>query len=89
MKVLVLAGLLGSSPLAAAEPAESTIACRVEETQRAAGTRVQSAPAAQAARTAPGAQRSDMADVQRPESPRRRSGKPIPDAELMRPRLAL
>lgn len=89
MKVWILAGLLTAAmaPLAAAS--ENTVECQLDDTRRAAAPRTE-APAAPAPPARPtAAPRVAAEQAPRPETPRRRNGKRIPDAELIGPRGAL
>ena len=89
MRVWILAGLLTAAmaPLAAAS--ENTAECQLDETRRAAASRDE-APATPAPTARPtAAPRVAAEQAPRPETPRRRNGKRIPDAELIGPRGAL
>ena len=91
MKFLVLVGLFSAAAIPMASASESTEACQVDDTRRVA-----EAPEAPEAPTVPippagrpnVAQRDAEPQV-RQDAVRRRSGKRIPDAELIGPRRAL
>ncbi len=84
MKVLVLAGLIAMAAAPLALAAESTAECELDETRRDEARRAEAGP--QTARPTV-AQRSESTTRATPQ--RRRSGKRIPDAELIGPRGAL
>lgn len=88
MKVWVLAGLFTAlmSPMAAAS--EDTIECQIDDTRRAEQTRMDAPPPQSPARAA-ATVRETAEQAPRQEVQRRRSGKRIPDAELIGPRLVL
>lgn len=90
MKILVLAGALAAVAFPTAAAADVTTPCQSEDVRGAltpdrAETTV--APAAPQAARQVTAQRD--AGEARAETPRRRSGKRVPDAELIGPRGAL
>lgn len=89
MKVWILAGLftVATAPIAAA--AENLAECQLDDTRRAAAESAD-APAAAPVATARAtvAQRAPETTQRQPVE-RRRSGKRIPDAELIGPRGAL
>lgn len=94
MKQLLLAGLItvASAPFLFASASENEIECQVSDTRRAPAEQrldqASPAPAMPVAR--PGATQREAADAARPTpAERRRSGKPIPDAQLIQPRGAL
>ena len=92
MKVWILAGLFTAAmtPLAAAS--ETTMECQLDDTRRAAAPARSEAPPTPAPATArPTVAPRETAEQATPraEAPRRRSGKRIPDAELIGPRGAL
>jgi hypothetical protein len=88
MKVWILAGLFTAAfaPLAAA--AESTAECQLDDARRAAQTRAD-APAPSAATARPTVATRAEGAAPRSGAARRRSGKRVPDAELIGPRGAL
>jgi len=90
MKVWVLAGLftVATAPFAAA--AENVTACQLDESRRTAAERAETPPLPVPANVARAtvAQRAP-APAQGQPVERRRSGKRIPDAELIGPRGAL
>lgn len=92
MRLLVLAGLftVATAPFAAA--AESEIDCQLTDVGRVqADQRLDQPPAAPATAPRPVIVQREAADAPRPAiaAERRRSGKPIPDAQLIQPRGAL
>lgn len=91
MKVWVLAGLftVATAPFAAA--AENTAECQLDDTRRAEQTRLDTAaaPPPPVVVRPSAAPRETAEQTARPDAQRRRSGKPIPDAELIGPRGAL
>lgn len=92
MKAWILAGMITAATAPFAAASESEIECQLEETRRATQTRSSEIPAPPNANTIvrPTAAPRDEADqAQRAAPPRRRSGKPIPDAELIGPRSTL
>lgn len=94
MRVLLLAGLItaATAPFAAASAAENDIDCQATTRRAAAEQRLDQAPPSSptAAIARPNVvQREAAADAPRPPAERRRSGKPIPDAQLIQPRGAL
>ena len=93
MRVLLLAGLISvaAAPFAAASAAVNEIDCQAT-TRRAQGEeRLEPAPPSPAAVVArPNGVQREAAEAPRPAAAeRRRSGKPIPDAQLIQPRGAL
>lgn len=90
MRVLALAGLITVAivPFAAAE---DEIACQPDDLRRTqAEQRLDQAPLAPSVPVRPAAaQREAAAETPRQPAERRRSGKPIPDAQLIQPRGAL
>jgi len=90
MQVLILAGLLSATaPMTTG--AEGALECQIEDSRRAEQTRLDAptpAPTVQATRPAV-TPRETAEQTARPDSQRRRSGKRIPDAELIGPRGAL
>ncbi|MEQ1819909.1 MAG: hypothetical protein ABL871_15010 [Terricaulis sp.] len=93
MRVLLLAGLItaATAPFAAASAAENDIDCQATTRRAAAEERLDQAPPSPAVAVArPNIVQREAADSPRPAVPeRRRSGKPIPDAQLIQPRGAL
>ena len=94
MRVLLLAGLItaATAPFAAASATATEIDCQGTTRRAAAEERLDQIPPSPAAPIArPNiVQREAAADTPRPVVPeRRRSGKPIPDAQLIQPRGAL
>lgn len=90
MKTWMLAGLLTVAMAPLGYAAENTEACQVDEMRRATQERAEAPPAqpnVAAVARATVAQR-DVTEAQRAE-PRRRTGKRIPDAELIGPRSTL
>ncbi len=83
MKVLILASLLSAAAVPMAVAAENTAECQIDETRRAAQQRAAPPAAPTVARPTTAAQEARTANV------RRRSGKRIPDAELIGPRGSL
>lgn len=90
MRLWILAGLfsLAAAPVAAA--AEATAECQLDESRRAQQQRAEqpAQPPASIARPTM-AQRDVAAEPPRTLAERRRTGKRIPDAELIGPRGAL
>ncbi len=93
MKVLILAGLFSVAAIPFAAASETVAECELDDARRAHQQRAEAtAPEPNVARPTI-VQRDESA--QREEAPqraaavRRRSGKPIPDAELIGPRRAL
>lgn len=91
MRVLLLAGLITAATVPFAAAAENEIDCQSGTARRAqAEERLDQAPPSPAAVARPNAVQREAAETQRPAVPeRRRSGKPIPDAQLIQPRGAL
>jgi len=93
MKVWVLAGLFTVAMAPFAVAAETDVECQLDESRRTVEQRIDGAPppAPQTARpTVAQRQVSQAEQLTRPTAPdRRRSGKRIPDAELIGPRGAL
>lgn len=92
MRILVLAGLFSLAALPAAYAAEATEECQLDESRRAARERLDTTTLTQQPAAAPAtnvAQREGAEAGARAEPIRRRSGKRIPDAELIGPRGAL
>ncbi|MBN8605713.1 MAG: hypothetical protein J0L81_02240 [Caulobacterales bacterium] len=92
MKAWILAGMITAATVPFAAASENEIECQLDEVRRATETRSSEAPppAGVAARPAASVQRDSVEQAQRAAPPRRRSGKtPIPDAELIGPRIAL
>jgi hypothetical protein len=99
MKIWVMAGLFTAAAIPFAGAAEASAECQVDDTRRMPHVRIDDgAPGGSAATTAtPTAQRDVNADRTAREAAeraaamaeRRRSGKRIPDAELIGPRGAL
>lgn len=87
MKVLVLAGLITVAMTPLAFAGEDTTECQLDETRRA--EQRPEAPATTAVARPTIAQRDVVEPVIRPPAERRRSGKRIPDAQLIGPRGAL
>ena len=90
MQVLILAGLLSATaPMTTG--AEGALECQIEAPRRAEQTRLDAPPPTPAAQpTRPAAAVRETAEqAARPDAQRRRSGKGIPDAELIGPRGAL
>lgn len=90
MRVLLLAGLITAATAPFAAAAENVIECQATDTRRAqAEERMDPLPLAPATTVRPAVVQRE-AEVQRPAAAeRRRSGKPIPDAQLIQPRGAL
>lgn len=89
MKVWVLAGLFTAAMAPIAAAAEDVSECQLDESRRAAAERVDQPPASPASvARATVAQRAPETTQRQPVE-RRRSGKRIPDAELIGPRGAL
>jgi len=90
MKAWMLAGLVTIAMAPMAYAAEDTDACQVDEVRRAsAQERIDAPPAPSTAIVArPTVAQRDVTEAQRAE-PRRRTGKRIPDAELIGPRSTL
>jgi hypothetical protein len=91
MKAWILAGLATVVMAPSAFAAESTEACQVDDARRATQERAEAPPAIPPSVTAavrPTAQR-DVAEAPARAEPRRRTGKRIPDAELIGPRSTL
>lgn len=91
MKAWMLAGLMTVAMAPMAYAAESAVACQVDDIRRATQERAEAPPPAP---SAPGAARAAVAQRDATESaarsePRRRTGKRIPDAELIGPRSTL
>ena len=82
MRVLVLAGLFTAAAIPLTAAAEGGAACQVEDARRAARQRIEAPPPAPNVAQPAAAQHA-------PQALRRRSGKRIPDAELIGPRGAL
>jgi hypothetical protein len=104
MRLLVTAGLMTAAAIPLAGVAEAAPDCQVDDTRRAAHVRIEggaaggSAPASNApAQTSTpretaaeqAVQREDAEPARTVAADRRRSGKRIPDAELIGPRGAL
>jgi hypothetical protein len=89
MKVWILAGLftVATAPIAAA--AEDFSECQLDESRRPAAERVDAQAAAPAATARATVAQRAPETTQRQPVERRRSGKRIPDAELIGPRGAL
>lgn len=91
MKMWVLAGLFSVATVPAAFAVESTTECQVDDTRRVVEQRIEAPPAPAAptiARPTVAQRDATLAETPRLET-RRRSGKRIPDAELIGPRGAL
>ncbi len=94
MKVLILAGLFTAAAVPIATASDYGVDCQVDDTRRATQARVDadvpggSAPPTTSA-PAPVTREAAATPTQRTTSQRRRSGKRIPDAELIGPRGAL
>ncbi len=90
MKAWMLAGLFTLATVSMASAAESTEACQVDDVRRAAQERAEtpSVPPSVAAIARPTVAQRDVTEPARAE-PRRRTGKRIPDAELIGPRSTL
>ncbi len=91
MKMWVIAGLFSAATVPAAFAVESTTECQVDDTRRAA-VQQRAEPAAPAAPTVarPTVAQREAAPAETPRlETRRRSGKRIPDAELIGLRGAL
>ncbi len=86
MRAWGLAGLILVLGAPAAAASEGVEACRLEERRRPRSE--QAAPAADTQRAAP-ARAAQAEQGSRAPAPRRRSGRRIPDAELIGPRGAL
>lgn len=96
MKVLILAGLFSAAAVPIAAASDYGVDCQVDDTRRGAQARVDtdlpggSAPLLAATPVAPVTREAAATPTTRaPVQPRRRSGKRIPDAELIGPRGAL
>jgi hypothetical protein len=90
MKVWVLAGLFTIAMAPVAMAGEDSTECQLDETRRAAEQRASPTPVAPAASVArPTVAQRDVIEPVRPPVDRRRSGKRIPDAQLIGPRGAL
>lgn len=92
MKLWVLAGLFSVMAIPFAAASETTEACQIDDTRRAARAPVDVPEASHASAAAPtvlAVQRDTAESIGRAEPLRRRSGKRIPDAELIGPRGAL
>jgi hypothetical protein len=90
MKSVILAGVVMAVTGGGANSAQTTD-CQFEETRRQPRERSVTAPAPSVAPTTPrpGVGSNRAVAENRSDPPRRRTGKTIPDAELMGPRLAL
>lgn len=88
MKVLILAGLLSAAAIPMAAAVENTTECQVDDARRTAQQRAET-PAAPRAVRPTAVHRAEAAQDARAASERRRSGKRIPDAELIGPRGSL
>lgn len=90
MKAWMWAGLftVAMAPMAAA--AENDVECQLDETRRVTQERADAAPAPASVTgiARPAVAQRDVAEAPRAE-PRRRTGKRIPDAELIGPRSTL
>lgn len=92
MKVWILAGLFTAALTPLAFASETTAECQLDDARRDAPPPRAEAPPTPAPSTArPTVARRETAEQAAPrvEAPRRRSGKRIPDAELIGPRGAL
>ncbi|MBL8548275.1 MAG: hypothetical protein JNL81_17575 [Hyphomonadaceae bacterium] len=92
MRVLVLAGLMTAATVSFAAAEESVIDCQFTDVSRAqADQRLDQPPAAPTPTARPVIVQREAAEAPRPATAaeRRRSGKPIPDAQLIQPRGAL
>ena len=90
MRLLVLAGLFTVATVPFAAAAESEIDCQLTDVDRVqADQRLDQPPAAPTMTARPVIVQREAADTPRPALERRRSGKPIPDAQLIQPRGAL
>lgn len=87
MKVWVLAGLFTVAMAPVAMAGEDVTECQLDETRRTAEQRAAAPPAPNVAR--PTVAQRDVIEPVRPPVERRRSGKRIPDAQLIGPRGAL
>lgn len=89
MKVWILAGLFTAAmaPLASAQ--QITTECEFDEPRRASQTRLETPQPVATPAVRPPAPRVTAEQTPRPDVPRRRGGKRIPDAELIGPRGAL
>jgi hypothetical protein len=89
MKVWILAGLFTAAMAPLASASESTLECQLDDTRRATAPRAE-APPTPAPTARPTVAPRETAEQATPrETARRRSGKRIPDAELIGPRGAL
>ena len=89
MKTWMLAGLFTVALAPMAYAAEDVSACQVDDVRRATQERIDAPPAPSSATVArPTVAQRDVTEAQRAE-PRRRTGKRIPDAELIGPRSTL
>jgi hypothetical protein len=91
MKAILIAGVFSALTCGAAAAAEPDPECQIDETRRQArGERVATNPPPPRAVTRPNDAARTFADADtQPVTPRRRSGKTIPDAELIGRRGAL
>jgi hypothetical protein len=88
MKVWVLAGLFTVAMAPVAMAGEDVTECQLDETRRVAEQRA-AAPPAPPTVARPTVAERDVIEPARPPADRRRSGKRIPDAQLIGPRGAL
>jgi hypothetical protein len=84
MKMLIVAGVFSALTCGVAAGAEADSECQIDETRRQErGERVATAPTPPRATTRSSEASRAFADATHPSTPRRRSGKTIPDAELI------
>jgi len=90
MKVWILAGIFSAATVPFAAAAENTVECQLDDARRIVEQRSETPPPAPTPGQPAVAQRGDGDEATpRPSADRRRSGKRIPDAELIGPRGAL
>lgn len=90
MKAWILAGMITAATVPFAQATENEIECQLDEVRRSTETRSSEAPPPASVSARPSVQRDNVEQAQRTAPVRRRSGKtPIPDAELIGPRIAL
>lgn len=91
MKTWMAAGLFTAAMAPMAYAAESAEACQVDDARRAAQERAETppVPSSVAAMARPTIAQRDVTEAPARTEPRRRTGKRIPDAELIGPRSTL
>lgn len=87
MKIWILAGIFSAMTIPFAAAAETSADCQLDDARR--GTQRQAAQPQASPSTPRQALADRAAEPARPDAPRRRSGKHIPDAELIGVRGAL